>query len=164
MKRVYHGSGIVVGLLMAALVPGMASAQGFGHGPGRGHDGLVPPIARRMISREQMHAVMAADKANLKKLYTEAKAARHQLAQDLIAGKDTASDLQALGTAQNNLLAEKVKLAQTLLSKLSAAQRAQVSQFMAKWSSMEQSQRKQRMELLKQFGGGKGAPVPDPAE
>ncbi len=159
MKRVY-GSGFAIGLLMAALISGMAYAEGFGHGPGRGHDALVPPIVRRMISPEQMHAAVAADKTNLKNLYSQVKTARQQLIQDLVAGKDATSDVQALSTAQNNLLAEKVKLAQTILGNLSAAQRAQVSQFMTQWSSMEQSQRQQRMQLLQQFGAPRPSPIP----
>ncbi len=163
MKRVY-GSGIMIGFLMTALVSGMAYGQGFGHGHGGGHGGLVPPIVRRMISPEQMHAAIAADKANLKNLYSQVHTARHQLVQDLVAGKDTTSDVQALTTAQNNLLAEKVKLAQNILGNLSTAQRTQVSQFMTQWSSMEQSQRQQRMQLLKQFGPSNGDPVPDPAQ
>lgn len=163
MKTVY-GSGVAIGLLMAALVSGAAYAQEFGHGPGHGHDGLVPPIVRRMISPEQMHAAMAADKTNLRNLYSQVHKARQQLVQDLVAGKDAASDLQALKTAQNNLLAEKVKLAQNILGKLSTAQRAQVSQFVTQWNSMEQSQRQQRMQLLKQFGPSKDAPAPAPAQ
>ena len=157
MKRVY-GFGIVIGLLVAALVSGMAYAQGFGHGPGHGHNDLVPPIVRRMISPEQMHAAIAADKTNLKNLYSQVKTARQQLVQDLVAGKDATSDVQALNTAQNNLLAEKVKLAQTILGNLPTTQRAQVSQFLTQWSSMEESQRQQRMLMLQQFG----APVPSP--
>lgn len=149
MKRVY-GSSLVIGLVMAALVSGIAYGDGPGHG--HGHGSLVPWIVHRMITPEQMHSAVAAEKTNLKTLYSQVHSARQQLTQDLVAGKDTSNDVQALQTAQNNLLAEKVKLAQNILSNLSTAQRSQVSQFLTQWSSMKQSQRQQTAQLLQQFG------------
>jgi len=65
--------------------------------------------------------------------------------------------VQALETAQNNLLVEKVKLAQNILSNLSATQRTQVSQFMTQLASMKQSQHQQMAQLLQQFGVNQGS-------
>jgi len=150
MKRVYCSS-LVIGLVMAALVSGIAYGDGSKHG--RGHGSLVPWIVHRMITPQQMHSVMAAEKGTLKTLYSQVNSARKQLSQDLVAGSDTTADVQALQTAQNNLLAEKIKIAQAILSNLSSAQRTQVNQFMTQLSSLKQSQHQQMTQLLQQFGG-----------
>lgn len=150
MKRI-SGSSLVVGLLMAAVASGIAYGAGPKHGHGQGS--LVPWIVHRMITPQQMHSALAAEKTNLKTLYSQVNAARKQLTQDLVAGNDTTTDVANLETAQNNLLVEKVKLAQNILSNLSAAQRIQVSQFMTQLSSMKQSQHQQMVQLLQQFGG-----------
>jgi len=150
MKWVY-GSSLVIGLVMAALVSGIAYGDGPKHG--RGHDSLVPQIVRSMVTRKQMHSVIAAEKSTLKTLYSQVHSARKQLSQDLVAGNDTTADVTNLQAAQNNLLVEKVKIAQAILSNLSTAQRSQVSQFMTQLSSMKQSQHQQMAQLLQQFGG-----------
>ncbi len=150
MKRIY-GSSLVIGLVVAALASGIAYGQGPGHG--HGHGSLVPWIVHRMITPQQMHSALAAEKGTLKTLYSQVHSARQQLSQDLVAGKDTTTDVANLETAQNNLLAEKVKLAQNILSNLTAAQRTQVAQFMTQLSSMKQSQHQQMTQLLQQFGG-----------
>jgi len=154
MKRVYSSS-IAIGLIMAALVTGVAYGAGKGHG--HGHGSLVPWIVHRMLSRQQIQSAVAGEKGNLKTLYSQVHAAKQQLSQDLVAGKDTTADVQALETAQNNLLVEKVKLAQNILSNLSATQRTQVSQFMTQLASMKQSQHQQMAQLLQQFGVNQGS-------
>jgi len=154
MKRIY-GSSLVIGLVMAALASGIAYGQGPGHG--HGHGSLVPWIVHRMITPEQMHSALAAEKTNLKTLYSQVHSARQQLSQDLVAGKDTTTDVANLETAQNNLLAEKVKLAQNILSNLTAAQRTQVAQFMTQLSAMKQSQHQQMAQLLQQFGASQSS-------
>ncbi len=151
MKRVY-GLSVVVGLLITAIATALAYGQGFGPGSGPRHGSLVPWVVGRMIPRDQMRSIVEADKTNLKNLHSQVHTARQQLIQDLVAGKDIASDMQTLESAQNSLLAEKVKLAQNILGKLSPSQRGQVSQFLTQWNSMEESHRQQRMQLLQQFG------------
>ena len=74
---------------------------------------------------------------------------KEQLENDLVAGKDTTADVQALQTARNNMLAERVKLAQQVVALLSPAQRTQVSQFMTQWRSLKQ----QEFQLFKQYSG-----------
>lgn len=151
MKRIY-ASGLVMGLAVVAIVSGIAYGDGMGHG--HGHGSLVPWIVHRMVTRDQMHAAISSEKSNLKSLYSAVHTARQQLTQDLVAGKDTTADVTNLETAQNNLLAEKVKIAQNILSNLTSAQRTQVSQFMTQFSAMKQSQHQQMAQLMQQFGAG----------
>lgn len=155
MKRL-QVVGAVIGLLGAALICGMAYAQGFGHHGG--HQGLLPPMVGHLVSRQQIRSAIAAEKTNLKNLHAALKTAREQLEDDLIAGNTakTATDLQALETAHNNMLAEKVKIAQTIAASLSPEQRAKVAQFVTQWRSMKEQQMQQRKELFKQFGGAEG--------
>lgn len=147
MKRLF-GWSVAGGLLAAALLSGAAYAYGFGGGGH--HHSLVPPIVGSMVSHDQLRSIFEADKTNLHNLHSQARAAREQLETDLVAGKDTAADIQALQTAQNNLLTERVKLAQQVLANLSPAQRTQVSQFMTQWRSLKQ----QEWQLFKQYGSG----------
>jgi Spy/CpxP family protein refolding chaperone len=144
MKRRFALS-VAGGLLAVALVSGAAYAHGFGGG----HHGLVPPIVGHLVSHDQMRAIFEADKANLKSLHSAARAAHEQLENDLIASKDTTADLQAVQTAQNNLMAEKVKLAQQILATLTPQQRTQVSNFMTQWRALKQ----QQWQLFQQYGG-----------
>ncbi|HTY53572.1 MAG TPA: hypothetical protein VMB26_00145 [Candidatus Binataceae bacterium] len=152
IKKVF-GASAVAGLALTALVSGMAYGQGGGMGHGHGHGSLVPWIVHRMITPEQMHAAVAGEKSNIKTLVAAVFTARQQLTQDLVAGKDTTTDVTNLETAQNNLLAEKVKIAQNILANLSSSQRTQVSQFLTQWSSLKQTQHQQTVQLLQQFGG-----------
>jgi len=155
----FYGRIFAVVLATAAAVSGIAYAEGFGAGHGHGHGSLVPWIVRRMVTREQMRSAVAAEKPTLKKMHSEVRRARERLTQDLVAGKDTTADVQALETAQNNLLAEKVKLAQNILKNLSADQRKQVTEFTTKLRSMRKSQHEQMSKLMQQYGvskGGKG--------
>jgi len=151
IKRVY-GSSLVAGLAITALVSGIAWGAGTGHG--HGHGSLVPWIVHKMVTPEQMHAAIAPEKGNLKTLFAAVRTAKQQLAQDLVAGKDVTTDVTNLETAQNNLLAEKVKIAQNILSNLSATQRTQVGQFMTQFSSLKQQQHQQMAQLMQQFGVG----------
>ena len=144
MKRQFALS-VAGGVLAVALLSGNAYAHGFGGG----HHGLIPPIVGRMVSHDQMRAIFEADKSNLKSLHSAERAANEQLENDLIAGKDTTSDLQAVQTAQNNLMAEKVKLAQQILATLTPQQRTQVSNFMTQWRALKQ----QQWQLFQQYGG-----------
>jgi len=150
MKRLY-GFAILIGALVAACISASAYAMGPGH-RGR-HDSLVPPIVRHMVSKSQIQSVMASEKANLHNAFGAVKAARKQLEDDLIAGKDTASDLSALQTAENGLLSEKVTIAQKILANLTPAQRTQVGNFVTQYRTMNDQQRQQRMQLFQQFGG-----------
>ena len=149
MKRIF-GLGAVIGLAAIALMPAIGSAAGH-HGH-RG--GLMPPVVWKMLSRQQVKSAIEADKTNLQSLHSTLKSTRRQLTLDLIAGKDTTSDVQALKTAQNNMLAEKVKLAQTIMANLSASQRAQASQFVTQYQAMEDAQMQQRKALFQQFNAG----------
>ncbi len=144
MKRLF-GLSVAGGLLAATLLSGAAYAHGFGHG----HGMLVPPIIGSMVSHDQIRAVFEGDKTNLQNLHSQVRTAREQLENDLIAGNNTTSDVQAVQTAENNLLAEKVKLAQQILALLSPSQRTQVSQFMTQWRSLQS----QQMQLFQQYGG-----------
>ncbi len=150
MRKIY-GQLIVAALLVTVALPGMAYSRGFGAGQGPGHGSPLPWVVVRMVGRDKARSVIAADKANLQQLHSQVRAARQQLTRDLVAGKDTTNDIAALETARNNLLAERVKLAQTILSNLSTDQRAQLSQFLATWTAMQQSQRAERMKLLQGF-------------
>jgi hypothetical protein len=163
MKRVY-GSGLVIGLLTAVLASGFAYGHGFGgHGHGGGESDLVPPVVEMIAGHGAIHSVVAADKTNLHNLYSQVQTAHQQLVQDLAAGKDTTTDVQALHTAQNNLLAEKVKLAQSVFAGLTATQRTQVSQFLTQWTAMKQSQQQARMALFQQFGASRAASSDTPS-
>ena len=132
------------GVLAVALVSGAAYAHGFGGG----HHGLIPPIVGHLVSHDQMRAIFEADKGNLKTLHSAERSANEQLENDLIAGKDTTADLQAVQTAQNALMAEKVKLAQQILATLTSQQRTQVSNFMIQWRALKQ----QQWQLFQQYG------------
>jgi hypothetical protein len=151
IKRVY-GSSLLAGLAITALVSGIAYGAGTGHG--HGHGSLVPWIVHRMVTPEQMHAAIAPEKGNLKTLYSAVHTAKQQLTQDLVAGKDVTTDVTNLETAQNNLLAEKVKIAQSILSNLTTAQRNQVGQFMTQLSTLKQQQHSQMAQLMQQFSAG----------
>jgi len=144
MKR-RLGLSVAGGVLAVALVSGAAYAHGFGGG----HHGLIPPIVGYLVSHDQMRAIFEADQSNLKALHSAARSANEQLENDLIAGKDTTADLQAVQTAQNNLMAERVKLAQQVLATLTSQQRTQVSNFMTQWRALKQ----QEWQLFQQYGG-----------
>ena len=148
MKTIF-GLGAVIGLAAIALMPATGFAEGH-HGHG---GGLMPPVVWKMLSHQQVKAAIAADKTNLQNLHSAVRSARKQLTLDLVAGKDTTGDITALETAQNRLLAEKVKLAQSILANLSAAQRTQASQFVTQWQAMEDQQTQQRHALFQQFNG-----------
>jgi len=154
MKRLY-GSAIVIGLLIAGCISATAYAKGPGHRGG--HDSLLPPIVRHMVSKSHIHSVMASEKANLHSAFGAVRTAKKQLEDDLIAGKDPTGDLATLQGAQNSLLAEKVTVAQKILAKLTPAQRTQVGQFVTQYRSMNETQRQQRMSLYQQFGGAGAA-------
>ena len=152
MKRRFALS-VAGGLLAVALLSGAAYAHGFGGD----HHGLIPPIVGHLVSHDQMRAIFEADKGNLKSLHSAERAANEQLENDLIAGKDTTADLQAVQTAQNNLMAEKVKLAQEILATLTPEQRTQVSNFMTQWRALKQ----QQWQLLQQYGAGPQSSGPE---
>jgi len=149
MKRRFALS-VAGGVLAVALVSGAAYAHGFGGD----HHGLIPPIVGHMVSHDQMRAIFEADKGNLKSLHSAERSANEQLENDLIAGNDTSADLQAVQTAQNNLLAEKVRLAQQILAILTPQQRTQVSNFMTQWRALKQ----QEWQLFQQYGGAPQVP------
>ncbi|HTW87504.1 MAG TPA: hypothetical protein VMD75_05820, partial [Candidatus Binataceae bacterium] len=130
MKAIF-GLGAVVGLAAIALMPAVGLAEGH-----RGHGGLVPPVVWKMLSPQQIKSAISADRSNLKTLHQAVQTARQQLTSDLVAGKDTSGDVTALETAQNNMLAEKVKLAQSILANLSSSQRTQASQFVTQWQAL----------------------------
>jgi hypothetical protein len=153
MKTIF-GLGAVIGLAAIALMPAIGSAEGH-HGHG---GGLMPPLVWKMLPHQQVKAAILADKTNLENLHSAVQSARQQLTLDLVAGKDTSGDVTALETAQNNLLAEKVKLAQTILANLSAAQRTQASQFVTQWQAMQNQQMQQRHALFQQFNSGTASP------
>ena len=149
MKRLF-GLSICGALLAGVVAVGTAHAHGFGGD----HHNLVPPIVGHMVSHDQLHAIFAAEKGNLETLHSQMKTAREQLENDLVAGKDTTADVQTVQTAQNNMLAEKVKLAQQIMATLTPAQRTQVAQFMTQWRALKQ----QQWQLFQQYGGGTQAP------
>ena len=149
MRRQF-GLGICGALLAALMAVGTANAHGFGGS----HHNLVPPIVGHMVSHDQLRSIFEAERGNLHTLHSQMKTAREQLENDLVAGKETSADVQALQTAQNNMLAEKVKLAQQILATLSPAQRTQVAQFMTQWRSLKQ----QQWQLFQQYGGAPQAP------
>ena len=132
MKRLF-GLSICTALLAALVAAGTARAHGMGGG---GHHSLVPPIVGHMVSHDQLRSIFQSEKGNMDTLHSQLRTAHEQLENDLVAGKDTTADVQALQTAQNNMLAEKVKVAQQILASLTPAQRTQVSQFMTQWRSL----------------------------
>jgi hypothetical protein len=144
MKRLF---GLSIGGIMLAAT--FATGRAYAHGWGGGHHNLVPPIVGSMVSHDQIRAIFEADKTNLQNLHSQARAARQQLENDLVAGKDTTDDVQAVQTAHNNMLVEKVKLAQQILATLTPAQRTQVTNFMTQWRALKQ----QEMQLFQQYGG-----------
>jgi Spy/CpxP family protein refolding chaperone len=146
MKRWYMA--VAGGVLTAAVVSGAAYASRFGGACERRH-GLVPSIVGRMVSHDQMKAIFQADKDNLRTLHSQVRAAREQLESDLIAGKNTSGDVQALETARNNMLAERVKLAQQVMASLTPEQRTKVAEFRTKSRTLHEQQR----ELWKQYDG-----------
>jgi hypothetical protein len=159
MKRVY-GSGLVIGLLTVVLGSGLAYGHGFGgHGHGGGGESeLMPPVVGMIAGHSAIHSVMSADKANLQSLFSAEKTAHETLVQDLASGSSNVpTDLTNLQTAQNNLLAEKVKLAQQVYAGLSSTQKGQVSSFLTQWTALKQSQQQARMALFQQFKGSQAA-------
>lgn len=151
MKRLF-GLSICTALLAGIVATGTANAHGMG-----GHHNLIPPIVGHMVSHDQLHTIFQAEKGNMQALHSQLKTAHEQLENDLVAGKDTTADVQALQTAQNNMLAEKVKVAQQILASLTPAQRTQVSQFMTQWRSLKQ----QQWQLFQQYGGASQGPPGD---
>lgn len=150
---------MVIGIATAGLTTaGIAYAQGFGHGHGHGHGGLVPPIVRQYVTHDQFKAAYEANGAALKSDYSAVKTARQQLETDLIAGNSSAvqTDLQTLETAQNNLLQEKVTVAEAILVNLSSTQRTQVGNFVAAYRSLEEQNAANRKALFQQYGVGGG--------
>jgi hypothetical protein len=147
MKTIF-GLTAALGLAAIALIPAIGSAQEYHHG----HGGqLMPPVVWKMVSHQQVKAAIMADRTNLKNLHEAMRSARQQLTLDLVAGKDTTADVTALETAHNNMLAEKVKLAKTILSNLSTAQRSQATEFVTQWQSMQDQQMQQRHALFQKF-------------
>jgi|HubBroStandDraft_1064217.scaffolds.fasta_scaffold441851_1 hypothetical protein len=145
---------MVIGLATAGLATaGVAYGEGFGHG--HGHDrGLVPMIVHQYVTHDQMKAAYEANGAALKSDFSAVKAARQQLETDLIAGNSSAvqTDVQTLQTAQNNLLQEKVTIAEAILANLSSSQRTQVGNFVTAYRSMEQQNAASRKALFQQYG------------
>jgi len=152
MNRIL-GKGLMICLAITALA-GTASANGFGHG--RGHGGLVPMIVRQYLTPQQIQAALASSKGDMHSLHSAERTARQTLEDDLIAGNSGAiqTDIQALETAQNNLLQEKVTVGQALLANLSATQRTQVSQFVTAYRAMEQQNAENRKALFQKYGIG----------
>ncbi|HUN58718.1 MAG TPA: hypothetical protein VMU41_11425 [Candidatus Binataceae bacterium] len=150
---------MVVGLATAGLATaGIAYAQGFGHGHGHGHGGLVPMIVRQYVTHDQFKAAYEANGAALKSDFSAVKTARQQLETDLIAGNSSAvqTDVQTLETAQNNLLQQKVTVAEAILANLSSSQRTQVGNFVTAYRSMEEQNAASRKALFQQYGIGWG--------
>jgi hypothetical protein len=142
MNKVF-GRLLVVGVATAGLATaGFAYADGFGHANGH-----------------QIKAAIAPNAAALKSDYGAVKTARQSLENDLIAGNSNAvqTDVQALETAQSNLLLEKVTVAQAILANLSSAQRTQVGSFVSAYRAMELQNRQNRETLFQQYGIGWGA-------
>ena len=148
MKRLF-GLSICTALLAVVVAAGTARAHGMG-----GHHNLVPPIVGHMVSHDQLRSIFQSEKENMQTLHSQLRTAHEQLEDDLVGGKDTTADVQALQTAQNNMLAEKVKIAQQILASLTPAQRTQVAQFMTQWRSLKQ----QQWQLFQQYGGASEAP------
>ena len=155
MNKVF-GRLLVIGLATAGMATaGMAYADGFGHG-GHGHGNLVPMIVRHYVSHDQIQAAVAPNAATLKSDYSAVKSARETLENDLIANNSSAiqNDIQSLETAQNNLLQEKVTVAEAILANLSSSQRTQVGNFVTAYRSLEQQNRQSRQALFQQYGLG----------
>jgi len=159
MNRVLGGF-LALGLATAGLaMAGLAYADGFGHEHGHVHGGLVPPIVRQYVTHEQFKAAYEPNAATLKSDYGAVKTARQQLESDLIAGNSGAvqTDVQALETAQNSLLQEKVTVAQAILANLNATQRTQVASFVTAYRNMQQQNDESRKALFQQYGVGWGS-------
>ena len=157
MNKVF-GKLLVIGLATGGLATaGIAYASGFGHG--HGHGSFLPPIIHQYITHEQMQAAISPNAATLKSDWSAVKTARQQLESDLIAGNSSAvqTDVQALETAQNNLLQEKVTVAEAVLANLSATQRTQVGSFVTAYRAMEQQNQQNRQALFQQYGMGWGS-------
>lgn len=170
MNKVF-GRLLVAGVATAGLaIAGFAYADGFGHGPGHHHGSFIPPIVRQYVTHDQIKAAIAPNAAALKSAYGAVKTARQSLENDLIAGNSAVqADVQALETAQNSLLQEKVTVAQAILANLSPAQRTQVGSFVTAYRAMEQQNQQNRQTLFQQYGIGWGAKgsseaTPTPAE
>lgn len=157
MNKVF-GKLVVIGFATAGLATaGIAYAQGFGHGHGH-HDSFLPPIIHQYVTHEQIQAAISPNAATMKSDFSAVKSARQQLESDLIAGNSSAvqTDVQTLETAQNNLLQEKVTIAQAILANLSSTQRTQVGSFVTAYRSMEQQNQQSREALFQQYGIGWG--------
>jgi len=147
------GKLLVIGIATAGLATaGIAYANGFGHE--HGHGSLIPPIIHQYVTHEQIQAAISPNAATLKSDYGAVKTARQQLETDLIAGNSTAvqTDVQALETAQGNLLQEKVTVAEAILANLSSTQRTQVGSFVTAYRAMEQQNQQSRQALFQQYG------------
>ncbi|MGA2408874.1 MAG: hypothetical protein ABSG46_00595 [Candidatus Binataceae bacterium] len=158
MNKVF-GRILVIGLATATItVAGIAYADGFGHGHHHGEGSLVPPIVRQYVTHDQMKAAFAPNAAQLKSDYLAVKTARQTLESDLIAGNSNVpSDVQALQTAQNNLLQEKVTVAEAILANLSSSQRTQVGNFVTAYRALQETNAQNRTALFQQYGIGWGA-------
>lgn len=159
MNKVF-GRLLVVGVATAGLATaGFAYADGFGHANGHHHGSFIPPIVRQYVTHDQIKAAIAPNAAALKSDYGAVKTARQSLENDLIAGNSNAvqTDVQALETAQSNLLQEKVTVAQAILANLSSAQRTQVGSFVTAYRAMELQNQQNRETLFQQYGIGWGA-------
>ncbi|HTT76797.1 MAG TPA: hypothetical protein VMF50_12560 [Candidatus Binataceae bacterium] len=151
MNRIF-GKFIVIGLATAGLATaGIAYAQGFGHG--HHHGGFLPPILHQYVTHEQMHAVFQQYGPTLKNDMQAVRTARQTLESDLIAGSsNVSSDVTALQTAQNNLLQEKVDVAQAILANLTSAQRSQVGNFVTAYRNLQEQDAASRKALFQQYG------------
>jgi hypothetical protein len=170
MNKVF-GKLLVIGLATGGLATaGIAYASGgFGHG--HGHGSFLPPIIHQYVTHEQIQAAISPNAATLKSDYGAVKTARQQLESDLIAGNSSAvqTDIQALEAAQNNLLQEKVTVAQAILANLSSTQRTQVESFVTAYRAMEEQNQQNRQALFQQYGmnwgsNGGSDTSPTPAE
>jgi len=123
MKR-WNSMGAVAGLVATTLFSGAAFAAGTVSLRGS----MVPRGVASVASPEKVQGIFDADQDNLRNLRSQARTARQQLEADMLAGKSTAGDLQALETAQNKILAERVKLAEQVVGSLTPEQRAQVAE------------------------------------
>jgi hypothetical protein len=154
MHRVF-GRFLLIGLATIGLATaGVAYAEGFGH---RHNHGFLPRILRQYVTHEQMRAVFQQYGPKLKTDIEAVKTARQSLETDLIAGNSNVpNDLTALQTAHNNLLQEKVTIAQAILANLSQSQRTQVGNFVNAYRAMEEQDAANRKALFQQYGIGWG--------
>ena len=135
-----HGVGLFVGMMLAVLGNKAVYAQSYGHG---NHSGNLLPTMERVLQptqKQQIRSLMQANQDKLKNLYAQVQAARQKLSNDLLAGNDTARDLQQLETTQNQLLAERVSLTQKIVSNLSPTQRQQLAQYKTQSQSLHNQQ------------------------